>query len=239
MSNAKITIWGLENYLNGKDDSLFSGCVFPEDLNRDVIINTIMLRANEFELLYHEPLFAKFAIANWSNKNYWTFSKWAELMNTEYEPLTNYYRETTGTIDRESTRSDVGRTITDGETDTTNTSSSTISNTNNATSTNSKASLNSSQQSSEFTPVERDVTNGSSNGTTSATDTSATTIDTTVDNTLDRNDTMTEDSTRVSKGILGLTTYQKLFEAEVEVGRFNIYNEIANSFVNEFCIMLY
>lgn len=239
MSNAKVTIWGLENYLNGKDDSLFTSCIFPEELDREVIINTIMLRANEFELLYHEPLFTKFAIANWSNKNYWTFSKWAKLMNTEYEPLTNYYRETTGNINREATRSDVGKTITDGETDINATGNSTNNKSSNDTTTRSKASLNATQQTNEYTPVEKDVNTSSSNGETNSTDTSKTTIDSVVDNTLNRTDNFDEDNHTISKGILGLTSYQKLFEAEVEVGRFNVYNEIANSFVNEFCIMLY
>lgn len=88
MSQAKITLIGIENYLN-PGSSVFDQMILPEGIDRQTLIDTILLRCQEFELLYSDPEFLTAAVNVWSRKNYWTFDKWIKLINTEYNPLYN------------------------------------------------------------------------------------------------------------------------------------------------------
>ena len=75
MAQAKITLIGLENYLN-PERSVFDNMVLPEGIDKDTLVGSILLRCQEFELLYSDPEFMTAAVNVWSRKNYWTFDKW-------------------------------------------------------------------------------------------------------------------------------------------------------------------
>lgn len=92
MSLAKITMTGMEEWLNNFDKSLFDLFVLPEDVDRDNCIDNIMLECGELETLYSDPEFMRAAIGTWSKKHYWTFEKWAKALKIEYSPLENYDR---------------------------------------------------------------------------------------------------------------------------------------------------
>ena len=92
MSLAKITMTGMEEWLNYFNKSLFDLFVLPEDVDRDNCIDNIMLECGEFETLYSDPEFMRAAIGTWSKKHYWTFDKWAKALKIEYSPLENYDR---------------------------------------------------------------------------------------------------------------------------------------------------
>ena len=96
MAQAKITLIGLENYLN-PDHSVFENISLPSGIDKDILIGTILLRCQEFELLYTDPDFMIAAVNIWSRKNYWTFDKWVKLINESYDPLYNkdYFEEWT------------------------------------------------------------------------------------------------------------------------------------------------
>lgn len=90
---AKLTIFGIEHYLNMMDDSLFKNVTFPASIDRETLINNIMLRAGEFEALYADPDFLKIAVETWGKKYSRTFTKWADALAVSYNPLENYDRE--------------------------------------------------------------------------------------------------------------------------------------------------
>lgn len=92
MSLAKITMTGMEEWLNHFDKSLFDLFVLPEDVDRDNCIDNIMLECGELETLYSDPEFMRAAIGTWSKKHYWTFEKWAKALKIDYNPLENYDR---------------------------------------------------------------------------------------------------------------------------------------------------
>ena len=96
MAQSKITLIGLENYLN-PDHSVFENMSLPEGIDKDILTGTILLRCQEFELLYSDPDFMIAAVNIWSRKNYWTFDKWVKLINENYDPLYNkdYFEEWT------------------------------------------------------------------------------------------------------------------------------------------------
>ena len=100
MAQYKITLIGLENYLN-PEHSVFENMMLPDGIDKEILVGAIMLRCQEFELLYSDPDFMTDAVNVWSRKNFWTFEKWAKLLNMKYEPLYNkdYYEESSDSHD--------------------------------------------------------------------------------------------------------------------------------------------
>lgn len=88
MSTAKLTLIGLYNY----DSSIFDSMVLPVGIDKDTVINNILFRSSDFEILYADPDFLKDAIGLWSRKWNRTFSKWLEALKLEYDPISNYDR---------------------------------------------------------------------------------------------------------------------------------------------------
>ena len=239
MAQAKITLLGMENYLN-PDHSVFEQMVLPEGIDKDVLIGSIILRCQEFELLYSDPDFLTSAINIWSRKNYWTFDKWVKLLDKEYDPLFNkdyyeeikdihagdYKKDTTGTVSGTSSESS-DYTRTDdlkAETD--------------ITVTHSEAAYNSSS----LEEKTEDVTDGEVNN--SGTQRNAgTTTGTSSGTNTDKetgNDNYTNTHTYHGYGNIGITSAQELFMREAnDVARFNMYEHIADLFCSEFCIMVY
>lgn len=84
----KLTTIGLYNYY----PSLFDELTFPDGIDRDLAINSILERSGEFEVLYSNPEFFKFLIGVWAKKHKWTFERYVQLYETEYNPLDNYDR---------------------------------------------------------------------------------------------------------------------------------------------------
>lgn len=88
MSIAKITLYGMYQW----DKTLFDDLAFPESelLDKETAINRILLDCGEFEVLYADWDFLKFAITEWGKKWFYTFQKWVDALEIEYEPLENY-----------------------------------------------------------------------------------------------------------------------------------------------------
>ena len=87
---AKMSIYGMERYEQYYDRSLFSGLSFPEGIDKDIAVNTILLDSSEFEALYPDADFLREAITLWGLKFYYTFEKWQHGFNQEFSPIDNY-----------------------------------------------------------------------------------------------------------------------------------------------------
>lgn len=92
MASAKITLIGLSQYMAMSDKSLWDEFILPSGIDRDVLVDSIILRGGEFEVLYAEPEFFKQAINAFFRKHNRTFTKWYEALQIEYNPLENYDR---------------------------------------------------------------------------------------------------------------------------------------------------
>ena len=105
MSIMKVTRIGLETYLSHEDKSLFDNMNLPEGINKEDVVNNILLSGGEFEPVYSEPLFLRSAIGSWSYKHYRTFEKWINALNLEYNHIENYDRKEawTDTTDNDTT----------------------------------------------------------------------------------------------------------------------------------------
>lgn len=88
MSKSTLSILGLYSF----DPSIFDGFMVPSGVDKQGVIDTILLNCAELEILYSDPDFMKGAIANWSLRNQ---TKWYKLYQTvvvSYDPIENYNR---------------------------------------------------------------------------------------------------------------------------------------------------
>lgn len=92
MSSAKITLFTFAKYMQQHDDDLFSNLLLPSGLSRDTLVENILLRGGEFEVIYSDPVFMQYAIGTWSKKWYRTMDKWLQALAIDYNPLENYDR---------------------------------------------------------------------------------------------------------------------------------------------------
>ena len=93
MSSAKITTIGFFNWMQLQNDDLFSKMNLPVGIDKETLIDNILLRAGEFEVLYSNPFVYQSAIGVWSDKHKRTFEKWVNALSMEYNPIENYDRK--------------------------------------------------------------------------------------------------------------------------------------------------
>ena len=211
MAQSKVTLIGLESFLN-PEHSVFEDAEFPEGINKETLMGAIFLRCQEFELLYSDPDFMIAAVNIWARKHYWTFDKWVKLLSKEYDPLYNkdYYEVIQDTHEGASS----------GSGNNSQTDSYTDSRTN-------KHSEKAYNTGSGYNEIIKDESSGSNGGTTSNTFSNSGT------------DSYINGHNYHGFGNIGITSAQELFLKEADVARFNLYEQIADLFCNEFCIMVY
>ena len=88
MASAKMTLVGMYNW----DDSLFNDMVLPEGIDKNLLIDSLLLQGGEFEVLYASPAFMKRSIKIWSSKWYRTFAEWLRGTQETWNPIYNYDR---------------------------------------------------------------------------------------------------------------------------------------------------
>lgn len=88
MSKSTMTLIGLYRW----DSNLFKNLTLPDGLDRETAINSILLRAGDFEVMYPDFDFMEEMIGVISKKWQRTFQKWYEALQLEYNPIENYDR---------------------------------------------------------------------------------------------------------------------------------------------------
>lgn len=111
---AMLTVMGLFNY----DDTIFNSLYLPTGVDRQTVIDTIVMETAELDCLYPSPAFMKQAITIWGNTMKPTFDRIWTAINLEYNPIENYDRQETesSTANREHGGKDIsqGNTIDSG-----------------------------------------------------------------------------------------------------------------------------
>ena len=238
MAQSKITLIGMENYLN-PDHSVFEQMQLPEGIDKDTLIGSIILRCNEFELLYSDPDFMIAAVDVWSRKNYWTFDKWVKAINIEYDPLYNYDRTERSTDTHEGDYEKKGKDKNSGSDTRTNdlTMTNDLKTENDTTVTHKEKAYNDSS----FVPTTEDVTDGEIKDTGTVKNTG--TMTDAYGRIFDSNETGKDKYKDIHEsrmfGNIGVTTSQQMLQSELDIARWNMYEHIADLFCSEFCIMVY
>lgn len=106
MDNIRIPLLTLYNY----DNSIFDGLSLPDGIDKELLIDRIMIRGGEYESVYTSVPFLKSAISNWSATHRHLIDKWLEVYNKDFEPLENYDRIEDWTDDGNNTTKGTGTT---------------------------------------------------------------------------------------------------------------------------------
>lgn len=183
----------------------------PSGIDKDLVIDNILLKGGEFEVLLSNPYFLQNAIKIWSSKWSWTFDKWLKAINIEYNPLENYDRV------EEWTDNESGRNI--------NSNNGTTTDQSNGSGT--METKKSAFDSSSYEPYDKNESTNENNSTTTVNASS--------------NEQYSKSDTKNGRihGNIGVTTSQQMLQSEIEVAKFNLYDQIADVFLSEFAIPIY
>jgi len=242
---AKISVMGLYQWNN----DLFDLLVVPEGVDKETFTDNLMAETCELEVLYPNYEVMKNLIGVWSHK---MLPVWQHLYDTtmyEYDPIQNYNRTETETINGEGNRVHSGTdSTTTGGTDTTTHGGQ---NSHNQTTTNtgdnrhSIAGFDSVPTANSDGLVLNDTDDAHSTEIINGSDTFGKT------ETLQHGRTEqmvhgeqiadTTETTREThtSGNIGVTTTQKMIREEREIAEFNIYDRMIRDFINRFCIEVY
>lgn len=89
-----LTLTQLYNLAASENINLFEGLTLPEGspLDRDTMINDILMRCGLNYPNFADPYVMKSAITVWSAKNQYTFEHVAKIYEADYSPIENYDR---------------------------------------------------------------------------------------------------------------------------------------------------
>lgn len=236
---ATLSILGLYTY----DSTIFDLMCWPSEFTQDdkqATINNILMEGAELEILYPDAVFMKSAIAAWSYKEkpVWQRIHTASLL--EYNPIENYRRNETESIETSKTEQHSGNDTTSH----TGTESSTSSNTNTATGSDSGTIDHkvTGYDSNTLVQQSQDSTTGSSSSQDTQTGNSAVTHNTQDQLTHGEQIQHTGDDARtlLAYGNIGVTTSQEMLEQEMQIApKLNTISVIVDSFIKRFCILVY
>ena len=242
---------GLYNW----DPSIFDTMELPAGLDRDTVISAILLDSMDFEVLYPDPEYMKYALANYSKRRIDVWNKLYSTTKLEYNPIWNKDGTVTETEKinsngnknlkghengSKSTRgSENGNSQASGQT--TTSQSEENSNTNNHfvygfnESTGAQDSRSEDTGNSSGSGKQTDSSTGSH--TTSSTSAEDHAIEST--NSEDHADSSDRTTTRTEQGNIGVTTTQQMIKEEREVDEFSIIDYIAKDILHKMCILVY
>ena len=279
MAKAKITLIGFDNYMKSVNDDLFKNLSTPTGIDKDLLVNNILLKGGEFEVLYAEPYFLQNMIGVWSSKWQRTMERWINALSIDYNPLENYDRMEDWTDDASrianeaksetaSNNSNVIGMNSNIESESNNGSETTTRNENaiaedysassgSGITSNDRSAFDVSTYSPHDKATQTSEAENVSSGLTSADGKTETTSNGSKDNTSNgiTQNTATGDESRLENsnaidntsskhagrihGNIGVTTSQTMLESELSISKWNLYDEIADLFISEFCIYLY
>lgn len=218
-----LTLQGMYDY----DNTLFDLWELPEDVDKTQLVDAILFRAGEFELLYPQLTYMKYQIGAWGARHNRTFEKWLEALAIEYNPLENYDRIEDYRDEHRGTNSNTSNTY---GTNTESDHSTQAQNT-----TGDVEGKVSAYDSATYSPKEKNVSSGTLQD---VTDRQASLADSHTTNGSGTDNWTDIHSSRIH-GNIGVTTSSALLKESLEVQKFSFYDAVADLFVQDFCIMIY
>ena len=84
-----VTLATLANY----DPAIFNDIILPPSLDHRTLIDTIIYKYGELEVLYSAPAILQHSVGIWSRASQYTWEKLAATLTAEYNPIENYDRQ--------------------------------------------------------------------------------------------------------------------------------------------------
>ena len=88
----KMTLNGLYDYGQTRNDDLFEDMILPDHLDKEVVLNSILIECGELPVMWADYSFLKNQIRVWFKRKKPIFDKMLELRELEFNPLYNYDR---------------------------------------------------------------------------------------------------------------------------------------------------
>lgn len=85
MANSTMSLYALYKY----NPKLFDDVDLPNDVDKQTLIDNLLIECAEMEILYTNPYFLQEAITVWSKKQLHTWSSLADTFNLAYNPIWN------------------------------------------------------------------------------------------------------------------------------------------------------
>ena len=218
MGKATVSILGMYRY----DPKIFDKMVLPVGINRNSLIDNILVSCAELELLYADLTTLKVMIGLWSKKHLLTWEKLNNTLTLEYNPIENY--------DRQEEWTDIGTSTEDLTMNEHSNSDSLIRG-------KERSSNENLRKTNAFNDgnVPRESITDSGSGENESTGKVSAYSDT---DSVRKNSTASNHSARIH-GNIGVTTSQQMIEAERSVVQFNMIDFITDSFKEAFCLLVY
>lgn len=89
---SKISLMAFENYMHTRNTSLFENIVLNDSIDKDNLIENILLRSAEFSVFYTDPYVLKMAIESFFKKQKTSIDRIVLTLNDDYNPLHNFDR---------------------------------------------------------------------------------------------------------------------------------------------------
>ena len=220
----RLTLMGLFNY----DPTLFDNLELPEGYDRETFIDSLILEHGEKCVLYSDPRYVKSAIGAWGRKWALELTRIYGALTAEYDPIYNYDRheEFTDSEGRKLTSTtNAGHKATDSpDFNVEQTTSGSVEH------------QVSADNSSDYQPESKDITNAGKTKTSGKTQDLAETSNSKTDDAETRNFTHKAHL----YGNIGVTTNVDMWSQEVDARiKYNLYGAAARLFANELLIGIY
>ena len=232
-----LSVLGLYQF----DNTLFDEIVIPSEINKDVLIENILLDCAELEIVYPNSSVMKSAIGIWSKSR---LKSWNDMKNVliveNYRPFINLERKESG-FDLETRKLNTKEVESSNSTiNSSNESSSNSSSTQDedSTTTNKISAFNSS----DFENKEQSILDSTSTiENESSNESTGTSTNTSNSNSnLDNTGTIRKDYEHSFEGDSAMFTKQNIIEQEMEMRlKYDLYKIIIDEFKKKFCLLIY
>ena len=218
------------------DEDLFVGLQVPEGMDKQTVVNSILLECMELEVLYPRPATMKNMIGIWAAKELPTWQRVYAAEQAEYNPIENYDRHQTDTRAETHSGNDVTAGSTQASSNGQNGKTTTASGNLSDTTTHKFAAFNAGDLLDQSQDIQ--AAQSSNSQTEQAADQQS--MQESKTTTLTHGEQIGETFTSYIHGNIGVTTSQQMLESELELApKINTINYIVNSFKMRFCILVY
>lgn len=240
--NARITLIGLNTELKAVTGKEINDTwnLTSQSYDKDVLLETIIRKGGRFEPLYTDPVYYGAQCDMFWRKWLRTFNKWFDVFDKEYEPL--WDRNGFETVHEDTYDVGTNDTITKNKEVVDDDTSSHSTEVMDKDTTAHVENTVSAYDSNTYQPHDKSDTTGSDDTTTTFNGTGTDDRTTDFDGNIDNDTTNDRDFDREyhSWGNWGISqTSQKLLKQELDVQAWNIYEHMADIFVNEMCVRVY
>ena len=222
------------------DETVLDGVVVPEGMDAELMKNTLMMRCGELTSHWSSPGTFKAATTHWFLTHQWNIQHLYNLLLAEYNPIHNYDRDETITID---VGENGGRGYNSEVTSTGDTSGDSTRTPNLTSSDDTTVKRNvSAFDSSEYQPRDEDVTDSKrkETGTDNIESHDETSNNTATDYQEQTVNNRNENHVNHMEGNIGITTTQQMMQEEIALMKsFNLYDTVASMFEDDMMVLVY